>query len=636
VSLNLTVTQLTFSDGTSVSIPPRGVIALVGPNNVGKTATLREILGSLEANTQGQTVRDVKFTMSGTKDDAREWLDKNSMRTERHGTVFYTRTRGDELLALAEVDKILLEPSKGLGTLASLVGIMLNAEQRLGAAQSAEALDSEEHPTLPIQKLLENEILESWLRKEAIRTFGAEFIIQRSPGKKIIVHWGKEPLRGTDGDRVSPAYLKELQDLPLLGNQGDGLRSFLGTLFYLKLASEFVVMIDEPEAFLHPPQERRLGTLVGQLAGDRQVFVATHSSDFLRGLMDGRPDELVIIHLRRDGFVNKPKILQSAGLAKIWADPMLRYSNILDGLFHDLVILCEGETDCRFYHAVFDFLWMTRGPKDAPQPSMLFADVGGKDAFPRATAALTAFGVPLRIIGDFDILNREELLSRLCSLLGAEWDEFAQDWKLVSNAVQKKGAAPPLIEELLRALKEKCGTDAKQRLDQELSKQLSDIVQYPKPWADAKRSGKAVIPSGQESIALEKLLERFKSIGIHVVPLGEVECWIRTVGGKGMAWLTQVFAEMKAESIQFPKELLEFFAGVIAFPLGESTSLPTVIDTNADRKAASSVMVDDTRDIRPAGGLAPKWKISLDREHVLHGLIALAVILALVALLRTL
>ncbi|MEV0989569.1 hypothetical protein [Streptomyces sp. NPDC049949] len=34
--------------------------------------------------------------------------------------------------------------------------------------------------------------------------------------------------------------------------------------------------------------------------------------------------------------------------------PSLRYSNIISGLFHDGVVLCESEGDCQFYAASFD------------------------------------------------------------------------------------------------------------------------------------------------------------------------------------------------------------------------------------------------------------------------------------------
>lgn len=87
---------------------------------------------------------------------------------------------------------------------------------------------------------------------------------------------------------------------------------------------------------------------------------------------------MAIVHLRREASINRPMVLQKERLAKLWSDPMLRYSSIMDGLFHDKVVLCEGEPDCRFYHAAFDYLWANCQQGGAAKPNVLFIDVGGK------------------------------------------------------------------------------------------------------------------------------------------------------------------------------------------------------------------------------------------------------------------
>src|SRR5690242_1223696 len=94
--------------------------------------------------------------------------------------------------------------------------------------------------------------------------------------------------------------------------------------------------------FLHPPQARLLGTLLGkEIASERQLFVATHSADLLRGLLESECLGLRIIRLRRVGPVNRACELTAADAAEVWRDPVLRYSNILDGEFHEKVVVCE-------------------------------------------------------------------------------------------------------------------------------------------------------------------------------------------------------------------------------------------------------------------------------------------------------
>jgi hypothetical protein len=58
----------------------------------------------------------------------------------------------------------------------------------------------------------------------------------------------------------SRANLDAVLSLPLLHEQGDGVRSFVGLLH--SLARLPLVLIDEPEAFLHPPHARLLGRVL--------------------------------------------------------------------------------------------------------------------------------------------------------------------------------------------------------------------------------------------------------------------------------------------------------------------------------------------------------------------------------------
>lgn len=59
-----------------------------------------------------------------------------------------------------------------------------------------------------------------------------------------------------------------------------GLRSFVGVLLNAFVSYQSILFIDEPEAFLHPPQARLLGKMLAKdLPPERQLFLATHSAD---------------------------------------------------------------------------------------------------------------------------------------------------------------------------------------------------------------------------------------------------------------------------------------------------------------------------------------------------------------------
>jgi hypothetical protein len=59
--------------------------------------------------------------------------------------------------------------------------------------------------------------------------------------------------------------------------------------------------------------------------------------------------------------------------AALWNTPLLRYSSILDGLFHERVTICEADSDCRFYAAMLDAVIASKG-ESTRAPLRTFAD----------------------------------------------------------------------------------------------------------------------------------------------------------------------------------------------------------------------------------------------------------------------
>ena len=114
------------------------------------------------------------------------------------------------------------------------------------------------------------------------------------------------------------------------------MRSLLGLLLPLISATHQVVLVDEPEAFLHPPQARALGSALARLAKQRQlqVIVATHDRNIVSGLLKAENVDVSVARLSRSENTTQSHQLDANNLRAIWGDPVLRYSNALDGLFH--------------------------------------------------------------------------------------------------------------------------------------------------------------------------------------------------------------------------------------------------------------------------------------------------------------
>jgi len=124
---------------------------------------------------------------------------------------------------------------------------------------------------------------------------------------------------------------KQLADYQLIDIQGDGIRSVLGIISAIVSAKKPVILLDEPEAFLHPPQALLLGEIISGLVNtDQQIFIATHSADFLRGLLSTTRDA-VIIHLERTANDTHANVLDSETLNQIVTDATQIHQSIYNG-----------------------------------------------------------------------------------------------------------------------------------------------------------------------------------------------------------------------------------------------------------------------------------------------------------------
>ena len=147
--------------------------------------------------------------------------------------------------------------------------------------------------------------------------------------------------------------LKEMEDLH---SQGDGIRSAVAILASLIVNNHSLFLIDEPETFLHPPQARLLGKNIVSLSKQKQCFISTHSIDFIKGVLEADSSRVKIIKIDRTENNNKFNLVDNDSVTEIANDKNLRYTNILDGLFYNQLILCENESDCKFYSAILENL----------------------------------------------------------------------------------------------------------------------------------------------------------------------------------------------------------------------------------------------------------------------------------------
>jgi hypothetical protein len=315
LALEVRIQELRISSGTAIPVPETGVVAIVGPNNTGKSAGLRETLEHLTGTPPPperprRVVVDIRVHKEGDEDDLREWLETHCRaRTERSTRVrSYRRPNAGPIGWDPAVHEWQNIPVFG-PTLTSFFTLSATAEARLGLVGSSGLWDPwTDVPSNPLQMLFADPELERRLSELAQQAFGTPLTLSRVPGGAINLHVGTSEVE--PGIVPTEAYLDALRALPLVMEQGDGMKSFIGIMLALVAAFYPVVMIDEPEAFLHPPQARLLGQrLAREASGRSQVIVATHSTDLLLGLLDAPDADVTIVRMTRRDDVNPVAIL---------------------------------------------------------------------------------------------------------------------------------------------------------------------------------------------------------------------------------------------------------------------------------------------------------------------------------------
>ena len=273
-----------------------------------------------------------------------------------------------------------------------------------------------------------------------------------------------------------------------MDRQGDGMKSYAGILFEAIVADLDITLIDEPEAFLHPPQMRRLGeTLASEVRG--QLVVATHSSDIMRGFLEGTRGNVRILRIRREGDKNYIAEAPPEAISDLWESPALRYSNALEGIFHEQTIICEDDSDCRLINSIADHL---AAKSDDQWFDTAYVPTGGKHGIPKVASVLRKVGVPIKAVFDLDFLSERSLVEKTVEAFGGEWAEIKPVWVRLDAAV-RDGIRSKTVEEIkseIKSIIDKSETGALPKGD------INETMKQSGPWYQVKSYGSFAIPKG--------------------------------------------------------------------------------------------------------------------------------------------
>lgn len=233
----------------------------------------------------------------------------------------------------------------------------------------------------------------------------------------------------------------------MLDEQGDGLKSFASTFLSLNYKKNDILLLDEPEAFLHPPLARQLGEMIGDFYDeDRTIFIATHSVEILKGILTKNQDVNVIRITRAEHEKNNIMILNQEILNSILQNPLLRVSRVLEGVFCDKVIITEAEAD--------ELVYQELSEKIIPESGVYFAHGQNKQTLANIAELYQKIGVAYEIVTDFDVLRVPSEFYKFLSLMSIKEKErqriknYAETLrKIVDDSVNVIGLSEQEIED---------------------------------------------------------------------------------------------------------------------------------------------------------------------------------------------
>lgn len=199
--------------------------------------------------------------------------------------------------------------------------------------------------------------------------------------------------------------------------------------------SRRLLLIDEPELYLHPQGVRRLRQALASLAkAGFQVVFSTHSPLMLS--RDNATDTVIVGKDADEGVTARKPLRQAVEEAIEGAESQSRalfeLSHLADIYFADRVVLCEGKTDRRLLPLAYERLYGQPPELD----HIAFVSLGSCADIPKALRVLAAMGIRACAVADLDFAYTH---ARSGGLLNREAEDIAEAKNILTRLQPEHG-----------------------------------------------------------------------------------------------------------------------------------------------------------------------------------------------------
>jgi hypothetical protein len=510
---------LKFTECLPITIPAEGVTVFVGPNNAGKSLVLRELDNSVRSPEPLRTLVLDSFDLVWLPEhELASEIERWKARAPKDLPISQIRPtgfalNGEAIHALVDIQALKnVYANRDLhwvsSQFAQFYQLRLDGRTRFGLTNDRQMGDLTLEPQNIFARLFKDDELRKELREIVHDALKVYFVIDPTAGSgNLRIRLSSEP-PNHDEQSLNEAARQYHSNALHIKEASDGVQAFIGILIAARSSEYRTVLIDEPEAFLHPPLARKVGFELTRNISKRRgaLLASTHSADFLMGCLQASPN-VRVVRLEYSNGKSKGKAVDSTVLQKFLGQPLIRSANVISGLFHDGVVVTESDNDRAFYAEVYHRI----SSVDKGCPSLLFVNAQNKQTIRDIIGPLRQFGVPAAAIPDIDILKDG----------GQTWT----GWLASAGIPTPSRDGLAVTRNNLKKAYVDAGIDMK---------------------ADGGVSG---LPTPELRATADSLFDTLDQYGVFVVRRGELESWLPTlnVPGKKTDWTVAMLERMGSD-----------------------------------------------------------------------------------------